>query len=317
MSFLSDIKKEIKSFDFSDECCKRAFVYGCVRAFGSIGINEKGRYFSVYIDDDASMSVFLSALSKAYKTEVELSLKGKRGKASKVVNIEKNAESFLYELGILKVIDREYNLDFSMNTDIINRECCAKVFFRLLFGAFGNVAIPANKPELESKRYGYHLEIACQYEELIRDLIMVLGQYDIAAKYFERNESYVLYIKESEMISDFLAFLGANNAVLALQEIITINNVNNDINRKNNFSMANMLKSFDAAAKQILAIEKIKNNGGFDRLSPQLKEAAFLRLDNRELGLAELATLAKPPTTKSGMQHRYGKILQIAEMICI
>ena len=43
--------------------------------------------------------------------------------------------------------------------------------------------------------------------------------YDVNLKLLENNDSYVLYIKEGEEISKFLALIGANKGVMNFEDV--------------------------------------------------------------------------------------------------
>ena len=49
-------------------------------------------------------------------------------------------------------------------------------------------------------------------------------------------------------------------------------------------------------------------SGDFDKLSPELKKTAKLRVENDTLTLAELAALENPPISKSQVSKRLQKI---------
>ena len=54
---------------------------------------------------------------------------------------------------------------------------------------------------------------------------------------------------------------------------------------------------------------------GLESLSESLMELALLRLANPESSLEELRMLFSQPLTKSGINHRFAKIIKIAEDI--
>ena len=87
----------------------------------------------------------------------------------------------------------------------------------------------------------------------------------------------------------------------------------NSINRKVNCETANLTKTVNAAFEQIKAIEILNKNGKFDKLDNKLKEVAKLRIENPELGLEAIGKLVNPPISKSGVNHRLKKIIEIAE----
>ena len=88
--------------------------------------------------------------------------------------------------------------------------------------------------------------------------------------------------------------------------------VRNYVNRKTNFETANIDKTASAAAKQIVAIEKIINKVGIDFLSDDLRELAVLRLENPEMSLRELGENLSEPISRSGVNHRLQRIMESA-----
>jgi DNA-binding protein WhiA len=87
----------------------------------------------------------------------------------------------------------------------------------------------------------------------------------------------------------------------------------NNVNRIVNCETANLTKTVEAAWKQVESIEKIKNKIGLDKLPPNLREIAELRLNNQEASLKELGEMMNPPMGKSGVNHRLKKIEDIAQ----
>lgn len=115
------------------------------------------------------------------------------------------------------------------------------------------------------------------------------------------------------MISNFLAIIGANIAVIRYEEIRVIKDKRNNINRIVNFETANLNKTISASVQQVQAINLIKNKKRFDKLPEDLKEIAKLRLENPDASLLELGQMLKIPIGKSGVSHRLNKILQISK----
>ena len=72
-----------------------------------------------------------------------------------------------------------------------------------------------------------------------------------------------------------------------------------------------MSKQMGASAKQINAVNKIKQIVGLNDLPESLKVVAEARLKNRDLTLSELAD--KLNLTKSCLNHRLRKIVEISE----
>ena len=131
------------------------------------------------------------------------------------------------------------------------------------------------------------------------------------AKVTVRKSSQVIYFKESGHIEDLLTRIGAPVSAMAVMETKMFKELRNTVNRKVNCETANLSKTVDAAGAQLEAIEKIQAAAGLDSLPDKLAQAALLRLEHPEASLAELAD--KLGVSKSGLNHRLRKLLEIAE----
>ena len=78
------------------------------------------------------------------------------------------------------------------------------------------------------------------------------------------------------------------------------------VNRRVNCDSANLDKAVDAA------IERYASVHGLDSLPDKLRETAALRMDHPELTLSQLAALCDPPVTKSCLNHRLRKLMELA-----
>ena len=161
----------------------------------------------------------------------------------------------------------------------------------------------------------YHMEINFSNLENLLCIKKLLELYNINSKTLNRNGSFSLYIKEGEDISNFLACIGASNAMLKFEEIRVIKEARNNVNRMVNCEVANLNKTVNAATKQIEEIKKLKNSRKFTNLSNELKEIAELRLKNPDASLIELGNMLSKPIGKSGVNYRLNKLIQIAKEI--
>lgn len=159
----------------------------------------------------------------------------------------------------------------------------------------------------------YHLEILFSSKRKAEEFKLMLEEFDISTKLIMKNQKYMIYIKDGEEISKFLALIGANNAVLKFEEVRVIKETKNNINRIVNCETANLNKTINAAVLQIEDIKLIKKKKKFDDLSKQLQEIALVRLENPDMSLEELGKLLSKPLGKSGVNHRLKKIHEIAE----
>ena len=112
-----------------------------------------------------------------------------------------------------------------------------------------------------------------------------------------------------------LALMGASNAVLSLQNEIITRQVRNKVNRQNNCFTSNYTKTLNASFKQLEAIKLLDKHYGLYNLPEDIQQVALLRLANTEESLEELLKLSKIPMTKSALNHKFQKIIKIAEKL--
>ncbi|MCQ2978506.1 MAG: DNA-binding protein WhiA [Clostridia bacterium] len=157
----------------------------------------------------------------------------------------------------------------------------------------------------------YHIEFAFTNNVLANHLKNCLLDFDIILKSIEKKNLLILYIKDSEQISNFLGIVNAYNALLNMENIKIYKDVRNSINRNVNCETANLKKTINASLKQIDAIKKISMLRGLNSLPTQLYEVAEARLNNQDLNLQELAD--QLGISKSCINHRFRRIIEIAE----
>lgn len=182
----------------------------------------------------------------------------------------------------------------------------AKAIVRGSFMGAGSISNPKSK---------YHLEIVFQDEGNASKVNHILNHFNINSKVLQRAKNYIVYIKDGEEISNFLAFIGANSSVLKFEENRVIRDVRNNVNRIVNCETANLNKVIQTAVKQIEDIKLIKKNNKFKDLKEGERELAELRLKNPEASLNELGKMLEKPISKSGVNHRMKAIENMAEDI--
>lgn len=209
-------------------------------------------------------------------------------------NIDVNGNLFFIEISKSKL----KNLEHLKIEDLSGNDI--KAFIRGIFMGAGSINNPQNK---------YNLEFKVKLQDLALKIVNTLKDFDINLK---RREN-LLYIKDGEEISKFLAFIGANKAVLKFEEIRVQKHMNNKINRLVNCEGANLNKVLNASIEQINAIKKLKQDGNYEKLDNSLKEIAKLRLQFPDMPLEKLGEKLKKPIGKSGVNYRLKKIIKLAE----
>ena len=107
--------------------------------------------------------------------------------------------------------------------------------------------------------------------------------------------------------------MGAHQALLKFEDIRVLKDTRNNINRLVNCETANLSKTIDASIRQIEQIQLINKFVGLENLPQKLRDVAEARLNNPDATLKEIGEMLDPPVGKSGVNHRFRKIEEIAE----
>lgn len=198
-------------------------------------------------------------------------------------------------------------LALHVNLPVLEDECCKASFLRGAFLAGGSVTHPEK---------GYHMEMTTTHQSVARETYTLMDDLlGFAPKLTERGGNAVLYLKQSEKISDLLTLLGAGVGAMAIMEARLEKEMSNKVNRRCNCDDANISKVVDAAQEQLTAIRCLRESGMFENLPDKLKQAAEARERNPESALAELASQMEPPISKPAMNHRIQRLVQMAQEV--
>lgn len=191
------------------------------------------------------------------------------------------------------------------NSSLKQEEQLARLCIREAFIKSGFV----NSPNKE-----YHLEISFKTKKKAEEMKNLLEKNGIEnVGITKKGNGNIVYIKDGEGISAFLALIGANNAMLRFEETRVIKETRNNINRIVNCETANLNKTIDASVEQVKNIKLLKQKHKFQTLPENLKEIANLRIANPDASYEELGKMLAKPIGKSGVSHRLNKINEIAK----
>lgn len=310
MSFSNDIKNELLRLEYTDDSERVSLLAGLARMDGTILIGA-GRQISLQLvsENAAVARLVFSWLKSLFHVESEVTIQ-RQNRLKKnvlyVVNVPSQTRMPAL-LNTLGMVDRDGLLFRSeIPVELIDSDSLRRAYLRGVFLGGGSMTDP---------KRSYHLEIVTQSEEYAGHLIRLIENYNIYPRMSYRKESIVVYLKESEQISDFLALIGAYEAVMALENTRIQKNVRNQVNRLVNCETANLNKSINAAQRQIQHINLIASRMGLDRLPDSLRQAAEARLNHPEESLKDLGQLLDPPVGKSGMNHRMRRLEELAEQL--
>ena len=196
-------------------------------------------------------------------------------------------------------------LSLNVNLAVVEDECCKTSFLRGAFLSGGSVTDPTK---------GYHIELTTTHNAVARQTYAlmeeILGFYPKTAV---RGGAQVLYLKQSEQISDLLTYLGAPVAAMGIMEARLEKELNNKVNRRCNCDDANTSKVVEAAQEQLAAIRILRDRGMIENLPQKLQQAVIAREQNPEASLTELAAMMEPPITKPAMNHRLKKLVELSK----
>src|SRR5699024_5978329 len=219
-----------------------------------------------------------------------------------IVTSEMGAENLLRKLGILEQEDGFYTVN-KVPESLLKNEECIRAFIRGAFIGGGSISDPGKN---------YHMEFVTNNEDFAKSLKDLINKLGFNCKVVSRKNNFVVYLKESEQISDLLNIIGAHNALLSLQNTKIVKAMRNNVNRIVNCETANLSKTVNASVRQIENIKLIQDTIGISSLPENLQEIARIRLECEDMTLKELGEMLEPPIGKSGVNHRLRKIEEIA-----
>lgn len=281
MTFSSEIKEELSKINnLANKNCVKKELTGYLIS-KNIDIEKNKIKFST--ESKFNINRFAKLLNNVNIIDYSINIRGK-----------------LYAIELKKEEIEEY---LKIKNLIIENDEEAKSLVRGTFLGSGYIS---------SKNRKNHLEVSFSNFESAQFIIECLEKYNIKIKLIQKKNEYSIYIKDGEDISKYLAFIGANKAVLDFEENRVQKEMNNKINRLVNCESSNLNKTINASVEQINAIKKLQEINKFDLLNDKLKEIAIVRLENPDMSLGELGKLLKEPVGKSGVNYRLKKIIEIS-----
>ncbi len=310
MSFSSVTKNELSRINIEDNCCALAELAALVRMNGAIQITGMQNLNIKFTTENAAIARrIFSILKMIYKTDIEVMVRRnkqlKKNNNYLIVIHDKNiSQKVLFDVGFIKE-DRSNLFDpsYTMPEKLIEKRCCKRSYIRGSFLGGGSMSNPEKT---------YHLEFVTNNEEHAKDLRDIINSFELSSKIIQRKDNFVVYIKEGEQIVDLLNIIGAHQALLKLEDIRVLKDVRNNINRLVNCETANLEKTIEASMRQIEGIKLIEMKMGLNKLPDNLREIAELRLAYPDSSLKEIGEMLSPPIGKSGVNHRFRKIEEIA-----
>jgi len=182
----------------------------------------------------------------------------------------------------------------------------ARRFLRGAFWGCGYCSDPSNC---------YRIEFVVREAENATLICAALDALSIKYVRSQRKDSYTIYFKNGDDVSDFLGYIGSPSAMMDFENVRAGKDVNSRVVRAVNCDAGNTKRQAEAAAQRNELIVKVMESGLASKLSPELRAAAKAHMENPGASLAELGKMMDPPIGKSGMRHRLDKIAEYANSL--
>lgn len=309
MSFSTNIKNEITRLNYTLEE-KIALLSSLIKINGTLNMTNKTIVVDVRTENAKTAKLIFLLIQELYKIDCRL-LVSKKNKLNKnnvyIAQIRNKGLEILEDLEIYK----DGNIDCMPTGKTLKKDCAKRAYLSGCFLASGSINDPSSK--------NYHLEFSTNSSKHADFLKKLTAKFGLNSKTIKRRNRYVVYLKKSEEISDFLRIINSQIGVLEFEEERISKDYWNSNNRLNICEISNEVKTLNSAKEQIEAIEKIYSHNKEYLLDEKDKHVAKIRLENPEVNLQEMADIYSQKyntnISKSGINHRIRKIKQIAKEI--
>lgn len=308
MSFSSEIKDEVAKIKVDDYKIILSELAGITPMCGIL--NFKNNKISMeYITENAPVARrIFTFLRRSFGFDVEVknvrSTQLKKNVFIIYISQDESCRLLLDELKYIKGAS-VFMINYAP-TDLIKTSNEKKAYIRGAFMGSGSITDP---------KKGYHLEFISENESNALFLRDTINEFGLKSKVIMRKEKYIIYIKDSEQISDFLSLIGAYNSVLNYENVRVIKEMRNNVNRIVNCETANLNKTVKSSYDQVEDIKLIEREIGIENLDEDLKAIAKIRLENRSMSLNDIANSLEPKLSKSTVNYRFKKLRRIANKL--
>ena len=299
ITFSQTVKNEVtRETDFSNER-KVALLSAYLRINGVILFKNKATSLKLKTDNSKVAKYIYVSLKNFYSDfDIRLDfIKRANKKTIYEINID-SVDKLLDDLGV-DYFEGKIPKDIAYNDETIAG------YLAGTFLASGSVNSP--------KTTNYHLEVSVNGENYAKWLQKLFGKYkklELEPKIIKRRDKYVLYIKKSEQISNFLVVIGAPVTCMEFEDERVERDYYGSANRVANFDEANMTKASINGRRQAKEIKYIDDVLGIHNLhNPKKELLCYMRMENKEASMIELAELLSEELgtkiSKSNVNHMF------------
>jgi DNA-binding protein WhiA len=299
-----DVREELARIAPTRECDRRAELSALFHAAGNLHLLAGGAW-ALHLDLGSGAAA-RRAFALLREVDVRSEIRTYRRRAfDATTRYQLHVEGDARALGVLVaagVLDRRHAPLEPPPLQVVARACCRRAYLRGAFLGAGSVSL-GGAP---------HLELRTGSPESAAFLRELAARDGVALGVVERAGHAAAYAKGWDAIETLLAFMGAAETVLALEERAVVAEARSQANRLANADHANLVRASRAAEQQLEAAKLLRAKGLLERLEYPLREAAALRLRHPTDSLRELAARADPVASKAAMHRRLRKLEQLA-----
>ena len=309
-TFSGRVKEELVRLPMGKSCCQLSEIQAMTQTSGHLSFRGRGRILVQYrMENTGAVRRLFQLLKTRLGVNPSLHYTQTRklgGRRTWVLTLgEEDSRALLLALHMIETDeDGGTTMKRTVPRHPLTRQCCRRAFLRGAFLGAGTVSNPEK---------GYHLEWNAEDDRLAETLVRLTEKSDIPAKTFVRRGRQVVYLKEADRIAGMLALMGASGSVLEMENIRIKRQTRLRAARAANCDEHNSEKMLDAAMRQAEACRNISLQVGLFTLPPALREIARARMEHPEMSLTELGEMMEPKLSKSAVNHRLRRLMEIAE----
>ena len=297
MKFSEKLVNEIIEYEY-DEDAIDAILAAYLKVNGTV-VKDNRRFKLQVKCREYDYTFIYNHINNSYNVDLDLYTREKEN--GLVYEIEING------FGVTSIVD---DLIYSNRQKYYDENKLFIAYIRGMILANFNLVIEDNE---EEKSVGYHLGLIVPDIDYAEEVRGVLENRGIKAKISDWAGEYQIYIKQSEQILKLLNLLKLTECGIYLSKILEEREVANIINRQSICEAANLDKTYNASARQVIAINKVMSKYSLEKLEEGIREVAKARLNWQNKSMSELAEQLN--ITKSCLNHRMRRIIKMAEDI--
>ncbi len=288
MSFSSDQKEYIINQNYKSSCCRRALLQGALLS-------------GAYVDGN---TVILSVERPDYATAMSKLVREFYGRDADIVRPPKGGRRILTKFESKSASN--FIVDSVNEAGFIIEKCpmCTPSFLRGIFLAVGRISDPEKQYSLEFS-LGERSEMFSTY----------FSSLSLNPKISAKKNETVVYFKNSTDIEEFLGHANMNPAMFSVIEARFNGEARKNIMRTLNCETKNLQKAVNAAVEQTEIITALAEANLLSSLPEELEAAARLRMRYPDYSLSQLAAAATPTISKSGLSHRFKKLIELGKQL--